>query len=103
MSIIKHILEEELKRLQLLESKYKNEIANLPKGSISIKPRRKIEYLYWAYRENDKIKFKYIGKKDSKEALEAIEQRNQRMKYADMIKKIQLDIKEIHRSINGKK
>jgi hypothetical protein len=103
VSVIKYILEEELNRLQLLESKYINELDKLPKGSISVKPRNKVEYLYWAFRENDKIKFKYIGKKGSKEALVAIEQKNQRRKYADMINKVQLDIKEIQRSINGKK
>ena len=103
MSVIKHILEEELKRLQSLEIKYRSELEKLPKGSISIKQRNKGAYFYWAYRNKEKIKFKYIGKEEPNEALNAIEQRAQRIKYAELLKKVQNDIKEIQRSVNGKR
>lgn len=103
MSVIKHILSEELERLQKLKQKYIKEIEELPKGSISKKKRNDNVYLYWAFRDKEKIKFKYIGKESSKEAVLAFEQREKRNKYLDLLKKIQNDIKEIKRSVNGKR
>jgi hypothetical protein len=103
MSVIKHILNEELERLQKLQQKYINEIKELPKGSISKKKRNEKVYLYWAFRDKEKIKFQYIGKENSKEAVLAFEQKDKKNKYIDLLKKVQKDIKEIQRSVNGKR
>ena len=103
MSIIKHIVEEELERLEKLSAKYKAEIKNLPKGSISKKSRHGRFYVYLAYRENKKIRFKYIGKESSEEA-KALEQKIQkRKKYENLLKQLENDLKEVRRTKSGKK
>ena len=76
MSVIKGVLEEELKRLKELSEDYEKKIDSLRKGSISRKKRNKNVYLYWAFRENDKIKFIYIGPEGSDAGKKALEDRN---------------------------
>jgi hypothetical protein len=103
MGIIKHILKEELERLEQLSLKYENEIAKLPKGSLSKKKRNKNIFVYLAYREKDKVKFKYLGKENSEAVLKIKEQIEQRQKYLDDLKKIKSDIKEIKRALNERR
>jgi hypothetical protein len=103
MSVIQDILKEELERLENLLQKYENEIKNLPKGSLSKKMRNDKAYLYLAYRENNKVRFKYLGKESSEAAQKAIEQRRQRLKYMSLLKKLKDDIKDIKRALNGLK
>jgi hypothetical protein len=103
LSIIKGVLQEELKRLNELAQEYNKKLNILPKGSISRKKRNKNVYLYRAYREKDKIKFIYIGLENSRPAKTALEDRNLRIKYQNLLKKVQSDIKEIKRALNEKK
>jgi hypothetical protein len=102
MSVIKGVLEEELKRLKELSEDYEKKIDSLRKGSISRKKRNKNVYLYWAFRENDKIKFIYIGPEGSDAGKKALENRNKRIKYQKLLKKVKSDIKEIKRALNEK-
>lgn len=103
MSVIQDILKEELERLENLLQKYENEIKKLPKGSLSKKMRNDKAYLYLAYRENNKVRFKYLGKESSEAAQKAKEQRRQRLKYMSLLKKLKDDIKDIKRALNGRK
>lgn len=100
MSIIKGVLEEELQRLKQLTEEYEKQLSAIQKGSISRKKRNNNVYLYWAFRENDKIKFKYIGTEDSEAGKNALEDRNKRIKYQTLLKKVKSDIKEIKRALN---
>ena len=103
MSIIKHILGEELERLEKLSAKYKQEIDQLPKGAISKKQRNGINYFYLAYRYGAGVKFKYIGKESSDKVKEMIVLRRKRLKYLNLQKKLKLEIKDIKRALYGRK
>ncbi len=103
MSYIKGVLQEEFDRLKALANKYKSEISALPHGSISIKKRNKNDYLYIAYRQNDKVKFKYIGPISSDKSKNVINEIESRKQYEDKLKKVTADIREIEKVLNGKK
>ena len=95
MSIIKSVLDEELQRLKELFVEYEKQLSAIQKGSISRKKRNKNVYLYWAARENNKIKFIYIGPEDSEVGKKALADRAKRIKYQKLLKKVKADIKEI--------
>ncbi len=82
MSYVKGILQEELDRLKSLYKKYDEIVSSLPRGSLSVKKRNHKEYLYLAYREKSKVKFKYIGPKRSDKAKEVIDNVELRKQYA---------------------
>ncbi len=103
MSVVQHILNEELERLEGLARKYQRDINNLPKGSLSKKRRNGKTYIYRAYRENDKVKFDYIGRESSEAVREAVQQREQRQKYIGDLRRIKKDIKEIKRTLYGRR
>lgn len=103
MSIVKDILSEEYDRLKKLLARYSKELSSFPKGSISVKNRNGVKYCYKAHREGQQILFEYIGKESSK-AVKELDQKIKRRKILnDKIKKIKENIKEIERSIGGKK
>ena len=61
------MLSNENDRLRERTIHLESDIQRLPHGSIQMKQRRNRDYCYLAYREGDKVKFKYIGKPGSTE------------------------------------
>jgi hypothetical protein len=103
MSIIKGILEEELKRLEELSAFYKVKISEAPRGSISVKERSGKRYIYLAHREDKKIIFDYVGK-DVPEVRDALNERmRQRKEYHAKLRQVKENLKEIKRSLRGKR
>jgi hypothetical protein len=103
MSIIKGILEEELKRLEELSLFYKEKISKAPRGSISVKDRGGKRYIYLAHREDKKIIFDYVGK-DVPEVRDALNERmRQRKEYQAKLSQVKENLKEIKRSLRGKR
>lgn len=103
MSIIKGVLEEEYNRLVHLRDRYLNDIANLPKGSLSIKEKSGQEYAYIAHREGKKVVFDYIGKATSDEVKKLKERIKKRKDYEKKLKSIKSDLKELERALGGRK
>ncbi|QTA78746.1 Uncharacterized protein dnl_09780 [Desulfonema limicola] len=103
MSYLKSILEEEHQRLNSLSEKYHDAILTYPRGSISVKKRRQKEYLYLAYRQNNKVKFEYIGPADSEKSKAVIKKIELRKNYEDKLKQVKKDLAEIEKVIHGKK
>lgn len=66
--------------------RYREKIAKLPKGSISIKTRGKNAYLYLTYRENNKIISAYVGNVESDKAIEILAQIKERKEYEKLLK-----------------
>ncbi len=99
MNPIKSILAEEAMRLEELCKKYREEIARLPGGSISIKKRGNNEYLYLAGRARGKVRFRYIGKADSPEANEIRAEVEKRKKYQKLLRQARQNLKELKRVI----
>lgn len=102
MGIVKYILEEEADRLEKLSENYKQKLSELPRGSISKKLRGGKTYLYFAFREGKKVKFKYIGPDGSPKAINALELFEQQKKYKRMLKQVGNDLKEIQKVLGGR-
>jgi hypothetical protein len=102
MNAILGILKEELERLEKLSQKYKEMIEKLPKGSISIKKRRGHSYAYLAFREQGKVRFKYLGKASSEKVREFQKKIESRKKYESLLKKVKINKKEVKGAIRGK-
>lgn len=103
MSILKDVLSDEHKRLKSLVEWYKQEISLLPKGYISLKKRKGRDYLYVNYRKKNKVKSGYVGIASSEKAIAVAEKIKQRKKYEAEFKSIKNDLKEIERTLYGKK
>jgi hypothetical protein len=97
MAGIRDVAEEEYNRLISLVEFYKNEIGNLPKGSILKKEIKGKEYLYLAYRAGKKIKHDYVGVKDSKKDKEVSLLVEKRKEYEKLLKKTRINLKEVER------
>lgn len=103
MSIIRGILEEELNRLKELSVFYKKKISESPRGSISVKERNGKRYIYLARREDKKVVFDYIGK-DVPEVRKVLsEQMRQRKEYQAKLRQVKENLKEVERSLRGKR
>lgn len=103
MSYIKNVVQEEHQRLQALYQKYMDKIDSLPKGTVSIKKRKKGEYLYLASRHDGKVKFDYIGSVGSEKARKIQEQVKFRKDYELKLKQVKADLKQIEKVIHGRK
>ncbi len=102
MSIVRDILNEEKKRLLELKDNIENQIGSLPKGSLSKKKRGNNWFVYLAYREEQKVKFKYIGKDKSDRVLSINDSIIKRKKLEEKLKNIKLDLKEVKRGLSEK-
>lgn len=103
MSYIRSILHEEYQRLRALSDKYRTEIGYLPRGSISVKTRRERKYLYLAFRQKEKVRFRYIGSADSENAQEIMRKVGLRKQYEEKLRKVKKDLAELERIIHGRK
>lgn len=103
MSYVKSILQEEYDRLSELSKEYHARIKVFPKGSVSIKPRKGIKYLYLAFRKEGKVCFDYIGPVSSSKADDIIKKIDERNQYISKLKQVKQDMKEIKKALNGRK
>lgn len=101
MSVIYDVIKEENDRLLSLMELYNKKIAESVKGSLSIKKRGGNVYYYLAYRENKRIKFRYIGKEGSPRVKEYADKIEERRKYEEMRKKSKENLKEIRRLLRA--
>ncbi|MBC8415420.1 MAG: hypothetical protein H8E11_03220 [Candidatus Cloacimonetes bacterium] len=95
MSIVKDILREEKNRLVILKEQVEKQISSLPKGSLSRKKRSSGWFYYLAYRESEKIIFKYIGKENSPQVKAFVDAINNRKKLEKRLREIKKNLKEI--------
>jgi len=103
MSYLKSILQEEYQRLKTLSDKYHEKINSLPRGSISIKKRNQKEYLYLAYRRQNKVRFKYIGTILSENSQAVLKEIELRKDYEYKLKQVKKNLLEIEMAANGRK
>jgi uncharacterized protein (UPF0216 family) len=103
MSIAFDILKEELDRLKKLAAKYDREIKRLPQGSLSLKKRYNKEFAYLAFRVDNKVVFKYLGKPDSQKVANVLEKLKQKRQYRQKLKNIRHDIRDISKAIHARK
>ena len=60
MNLLLSTVMKEKQRIEYMLSKYRNELLQIPKGSLSVKSVNGKEYFYLKYRENNKVCSKYI-------------------------------------------
>lgn len=102
MSAIKGVLKEELGRLKILLTKYRQEARKCPRGSVSIKPRKGHNYAYLAYRKGAKICFEYLGNAQSKRVAAIKDKVRSRREYESRMRRINKEIRELERAVYGR-
>jgi hypothetical protein len=100
--VVKGILSEELERLRALEKKYRNNISNCPKGSISYKRRSSGVYAYLAFRQGDKVVFKYIGPEKSEKVIKLKENVRLRQAHQKKLRSVVKDIVKLEKLVKRK-
>lgn len=103
MSVVIDVIQEEADRLKSLIRLYGDKITDLPRGSISEKPRGNRMYCYLAYRKDGKVKFEYIGSRDSDKVLMLRSQIEQRKKYENKRRESMINLKQIERLLSASK
>jgi len=92
MSLLKNVLEEELKRNLRNQKKYKEMLLKLPKGSIYISKRNGKKYMYRKNRVGKKIVNKYICSLSNEN--KASEERQKSEEYARISNNLKISKKE---------
>ena len=101
MSIIKNIWVEELERQKKRCASSKERLDKYPKGSIQIKRINGKEYHYLVWREDGKIKSKYLG--NDIDLLEQVRlQLDARKEQAKRLKKLLYDMKLLEKALKIK-
>lgn len=101
MSVIVDVIQDESDRLSELISFYDRKIADLPKGSISKKPRRGHLYCYLAYWVDGGVKFKYIGRDGSDKVVEVARMIEKRRKYESKRKNSKKNLAEVQKLLRA--
>jgi len=102
MSVIFHVLKEELERLQETERAYLKAIAEMPRGTPRIQKRRSKSYLYLEYRNGDRVVHDYIGPEGSDKAKDVLEKVAQRKRYEKLLKETKSALKDVRKALRGK-
>ena len=101
MSVIVDVIQDESNRLSELISFFDRKIADLPKGSISRKPRRGHLYCYLAYWSGGGAKFKYIGRDGSDKVEEVAQMIQKRRKYESKRKNSKKNLAEVQKLLRA--
>ncbi len=102
MNILISTLNEELSTIKRLEQKYLKKIAALPKGSFIVRRVRNKKYGYLTYRENNKVKQKYLGPMTEDQISTYKNHTKQKKEYKKKLKSIREQKKIIERALRGK-
>lgn len=100
MGVIKSVILDEYDRNKRMQQTYEQELATLPRGSITRKRINGRDYYYWMYRKNGKVFNQYISKKNNNidDLLKQVERRRQLEKLVRSLKKEQ---SEMERYLKG--
>lgn len=101
MTILQGVLEDELQRLLNAEIHYKEIVSALPKGSLSIKKRANNWYVYRVFRDGSKVRFVYVGKKDSLLVHDVEKQIKKRKQIEAQLKEVVEQITAVKRSVRA--
>jgi len=101
MGLILGVLEDERERLTEVILIYMDKIRAFPRGSLRLKSRNDKQYAYLAYREKDKVKFKYIAPVPSDVYDEVSLEIKKRKQYEDDLKEMKKDLLIINRTLKN--
>ena len=98
-SVLKGVLEEELKRNLEKQRVFSNELAKYPKGSLVVVQVHGNKYLYRKYRQGQKIVSIYVAPINSDEAKKAYEDRNKYIKLKQDLKDLKEELKKLRKAV----
>jgi hypothetical protein len=87
-SVVFGVLQDELDRNRRMQSRYRQEIDQLPKGSLYLRKINHQQYYYLNYREKNKVVAKYLGKQDEPKIEDMKKSIAERKRYDDLLKKL---------------
>ena len=87
-SVVAGVLQDELDRNRRMQARYRQEIAQLPKGSLYLRKINHQQYYYISIRQKDKIVAQYQGKSDDVKIPEIKQKIEQRKHYEAILKKL---------------
>ena len=96
MPVIHDALREEFDRLLEKEQAYKEQLSLLPKGQIHDKLISGKKYPYLTYREEGKVKSRYVKPEELEQVMAQVEQRQQ---YEKTLKSIRADLRVIRKVV----
>ena len=96
MTIIESVIHDEYDRNLRMQEAYRQEIAQLPRGSITRKVVNGKTYHYWMYREAGKVVNKYISSKDN-DIDDLIRQVQKRRQLESLVRKLKKEQREMER------
>ena len=100
---IKELLREELGNSLRMERDYQRELAKLPRGCIVKKLIGGRVYFYLAFREKDRVRFQYKGRKmDDREAAKYGDAKRFRVQYRKLLSDVRKQIKFLRRALRAK-
>lgn len=102
MSIIFHIMKEELDRLCEAEKAYSKSAQSHVQGAPRIKHIGNKDYLYLEKRQGPKVLDEYVGPADSPKAIHVIESVKQRRKDIQALRRVRKDLKDVRKVLRGK-
>jgi len=100
MSILHDVLQEEWDRVRQLAAIYQEELALLPKGSLTYKMIRGKAQPYLQWREGDKIKSRYVKRAELADLEKSLERRKELQKA---IKRMEADQKSLEKVLKPEK
>jgi len=96
MTIIESVIRDEYDRNLRMQEAYCQEIAKLPRGSVTRKVINGKTYYYLMYREAGKVENKYLSKKDN-DIDDLVKQVQKRRELESLIKKLRKEQKEMEK------
>jgi len=102
MDAVKDILKEELNYALELKKFYKENMRNLPKGSISKKKIKNRQYYYLQYRKAGKVKCDFLSKLSADEVKEIEEKVEKKKKYIKLLKQVEEKIIYLKKALSVK-
>lgn len=100
MGVIKSVILDEYDRNKRMQQAYEQEIAKLPRGSITQKKINGRVYYYWMYRENGKVVNKYISEKRNNIS-ELVNQVKRRRELEKLVRSLKREQSEMERYLRG--
>ena len=100
---IKELLKEELGNSLRMERDYRRKLAKLPRGSVVKKMIGGRIYFYVAFREKDRVRFLYQGRKmAAKEIAKYREAKQFRVQYRRLLSEVRKQIKFLRKALHAK-
>ena len=98
-SVVFGVLQDELERNRRMQNRYRQEISQLPKGSLFQRKIGEHQYYYLNYRDKSRVVSKYLGRLDAQNIEDVRRNISERKRYEDLLRKLRDEEKFIEKAI----